>query len=164
MNKSIHNVIEPEMIEIKKISSKNPSIKKTDIYKQSNSISNIFKNSLDIIKQKVSVINIRPTTLHIILKYVMEEIETTPIKGSEQKEFALKLIGELIIDLSDKEDEETLLKLLNDGTISNIIDLIVDATNGRLNINTTIVTTTRCINTCIPYFCSTKKKPTHPTN
>ena len=44
----------------------------------------------------------------------MEEIEDTPLKGSEQKEMALKLIKELIIDLTEKEDERTLLQLLND--------------------------------------------------
>lgn len=158
MDNSIHNVREPEMIEIKKIQSKKSIINNKSNNKQTNSIINIFSKSLNIIKEKASVINIRPSTLHLILKYVMEEVETTPVKGAEQKEFALKLIKELIIDLTDKEDEETLLKLLNDGTISNMIDLIIDATKGKLNINTSITVATGCINTCIPYLFSSKIK------
>ncbi len=120
----------------------------------------LYAGSFDIIKQKVSTINICPSTLHLILKYVMEEVESTPIKGVQQKEFALKLIRELITDLTDKEDEETLLKLLDNGTISNIIDLIVDASNGKLNINTTIEVAKGCFTICLPYLFSviTKKK------
>ena len=158
MDKSIHNVREPEMIEIEKIQSKKSITNNTSNNKQTNSIINIFSKSLNTIKEKASVINIRPSTLHLILKYVMEEVETTPVKGAEQKEFALKLIKELIIDLTDKEDEETLLKLLNDGTISNMIDLIIDATKGKLNINTSVTVATGCINTCIPYLFSSKNK------
>jgi hypothetical protein len=120
----------------------------------------LYADSFDIIKQKVSTINICPSTLHLILKYVMEEVESTPIKGVQQKEFALKLIRELITDLTDKEDEETLLKLLDNGTISNIIDLIVDASNGKLNINTTIEVAKGCFTICLPYLFSViaKKK------
>ena len=158
MDNSIHNVREPEMIEIEKIQSKKSITNNTSNNKQTNSIINIFSKSLNTIKEKASVINIRPSTLHLILKYVMEEVETTPVKGAEQKEFALKLIKELIIDLTDKEDEETLLKLLNDGTISNMIDLIIDATKGKLNINTSVTVATGCINTCIPYLFSSKNK------
>ena len=158
MDNSIHNVREPEMIEIEKIQSKKSITNNTSNNKQTNSIINIFSKSLNTIKEKASVINIRPSTLHLILKYVMEEVETTPVKGAEQKEFALKLIKELIIDLTDKEDEETLLKLFNDGTISNMIDLIIDATKGRLNVNTSVTVATGCINTCIPYLFSSKNK------
>ena len=79
----------------------------------------------------------------------MEEVENQPIKGSEQKDLALKLIKNLIIDVPDKEDEDTLLKLLNDGTISNIIDIIIDATKGKLNINKTIKIASSCFPKCL---------------
>ena len=83
----------------------------------------------------------------------MELVEQTPLKGSEQKELALKLIKALIIDLTNGEDERVLLELLNDGTIGNMIDLIVDATKGRLDINTAVQVTTGCLNRCLPYLC-----------
>ena len=74
---------------------------------------------------------------------------------------SIKLIREIIKDLTDGEDEKVLIKLLDDGTISNMIDLIVDATRGKLNINSiqdvTLVASS-CINTCIPYFWGKKKE------
>ena len=83
----------------------------------------------------------------------MELVEQTPLKGSEQKEMALKLIRALIVDFTDAEDERVLLQLLDDGTIGNMIDLIVDATRGRLDINTAVQVTTGCLNRCLPYLC-----------
>ena len=83
----------------------------------------------------------------------MELVEQTPLKGSEQKEMALKLIKALIVDFTEGEDERVLLQLHNDGTIGNMIDLIVDATRGRLDINTAVQVTTGCLNRCLPYLC-----------
>ena len=88
----------------------------------------------------------------------MELVEDTPIKGVEQKAFALKIIRELFKDLTEGEDEIVLLKLLDDGSISNIIDLVVDATNGKLNINAIVETSTQCVTTCLPYCLSGKSK------
>lgn len=117
----------------------------------------IYNNTLETLKQKISVIEVKPSTLHLILKYIMEEVEETPTKGSEQKEMALKLMRALIIDLTHNEDEKVLLALLEDGTISNLIDLIVDATKGKLNINAATKVGSGCINNCIPYLFSKKK-------
>jgi len=142
-------VIDPKMIAIEHISSTN---------NQKELLATLYRGSFDIIKQKVSTLTICPGTLHLILKYVMEEVESTPIKGVEQKEFALRLIRQLIVDLTDKEDEATLLKLLDNGTISNIIDLIVDASNGKLNINTTVDVAKGCLTICIPYLFSFRRK------
>ncbi len=48
----------------------------------------------------------------------MELVEETPLKGSEQKEMALKLIRALIVDLTEGEDERVLIQLLDDGTLT----------------------------------------------
>lgn len=141
---------QPEIVELESINNLSS--------KENSNIKDIFHNLLIIVKNKVSVINIRPSTLHLILKYVMEEVEKTPIKGSEQKELTLKLISSLVVDLTENEDEKVLLKLLEDGTISNMIDLIVDATKGRLEINTLTEVTSGCINSCIPYIFGKKKR------
>ncbi len=116
-------------------------------------IQNVYETTLAKLKVKVSAISIRSSTLHLIIKYVMELVEQTPLKGSEQKEMALKLIRALIVDFTDAEDERVLLQLLDDGTIGNMIDLIVDATRGRLDINTAVQVTTGCLNRCLPYLC-----------
>ena len=93
MNKSRHGTREPEMIEIKKIN----SIKSKNINKN-NSLSELLSKSLNSLKVKLSSITLRPNTIHLLVKYVMEEVENQPIKGSEQKDLALELIKNLIID------------------------------------------------------------------
>tara|TARA_Y100001980_G_C14328808_1_gene146906 strand:+ start:168 stop:599 length:432 start_codon:yes stop_codon:yes gene_type:complete len=129
----------------------------TEITKPKSITKDIYESTLNKLKEKVSLITIRSSTLHLILKYVMEEIEETPAKGAEQKEMALKLIRALVIDLTENEDKKVLLKLLDDGTISNMIDLIVDATKGKLNINTIATVSVGCFNSCFPYLFSKKK-------
>lgn len=123
----------------------------------------LFSNVTTILKSRVKDISIRPNTIHLVIKYVMELVEETPIKGIEQKEFALKVLRNLFQDLTEGEDELVLLKLLDDGSISNIIDLIVDASRGKLNINTVVATSVTCISTCIPYL-TRKSKQTRNQN
>jgi hypothetical protein len=118
---------------------------------------NIYDTTLEAIKEKVSLITIRPSTLYLIIKHVMEEVEKTPVKGPEQKEIALKLIKALIIDLTENEDEKVLLDLLNDGTIANFMDLIVDVSKGKININKISKVSIGCFKRCYPYLCKSKK-------
>merc|ERR1712039_803121 len=113
--------------------------------------SQIFTAALEIVKGKLSVVTIRPSTIHLIIKYVIEELEDTPLEGTEKKEIGLQLMRELIIDLTEGTDEEQLLKLLDDGTISNLIDLIIDATKGKLNVNALANVGIGCSKTCLPY-------------
>ena len=147
---------EPEMIEIEKISVTNKKKEKAKAKAKIN-VPGIYDSILETLKEKVSVITIRPNTIHLVIKYVMELIEESPIKGVEQKELALKLIRALIIDLTEGEDELVLLKLLDDNTIGNMIDLIVDASKGKLDINTAAKVTSGCIKHCVPYLFPPKK-------
>ena len=48
------------------------------------------------INKKMKDVGVNVKTLHIIIKYVMEAVEQSPIKGKSQKTFALRLIKELI--------------------------------------------------------------------
>ena len=120
-------------------------------------IKNIYEKILIKVKEKMSVMKLRSSTLHLIIKYVMEEIEESPVKGTEQKEMALKILRELVVDLTENEDEKVLTQLLDDGTISNMIDLIVDATKGKLNINMVAKVGAGCFNNCFPYLFKNKK-------
>jgi hypothetical protein len=53
-----------------------------------------------------------------------------------------------------------LLLLIDNGTIGNLIDLVVDASKGKLNINAAAETTAGCLSSCLPYLLtkSNKKK------
>ena len=145
--------LKPELINMEKIKkNKKQTTSKTD-----ESSNNLYEKLLSNLKEKISVIEIRTSTIHLLIKYVMEQIEETQIKGLEQKELGIKLIRHLIIDLTENEDEKVLLQLLDDGTVGNLIDLISDATKGKLNINTIVDVSRGCINSCLPY-CFSKKK------
>lgn len=130
-------------------------IKKEDEIEKETSI---FINITNIARKKLENVSLKPNTVHLVIKYIMELIEDTPLKGVEQKELGLKVMRELFKDLTEGEDEIILLKLLDDGSISNIIDLVVDATNGKLNVNAVVNTSVQCITTCLPYCMRSKKK------
>mgnify|MGYP006126615691 CR=1 FL=1 len=131
-------------------------VKNNEIIIKTETNNSIYDNALILVKNKLSNITITASTIHLIIKYVMETVEKTPIKGTEQKDMALRLIRALIVDLTDNEDEKILLKLLDDGIISNMIDLIVDATRGRLNINRVVTLTSKLISSCVPFLCRKK--------
>lgn len=121
----------------------------------------ITNNTLSFLKEKLKGVYIRPSTVHLVLKYAMEYIEKTPVKGIKQKQITLNVLKALFVDLTDGDDERVLLSLLEDGTISNLIDLIIDVSKGKLDINTLIDTTEvtyGCLKSCLPYFCSGKKR------
>ena len=105
---------------------------------------------LKVVKEILKGTPINVTSLHLILKTVMEIVEGTPIKGSEQKTVALKILRQLFIDFTDDDLESTLIGLLDSGAINNLIDLIVDASKGKMNINTVVKTTKVCCKFWIP--------------
>jgi len=99
---------------------------------------------LKIVKDILKGTSINVTNLHLIIRTVMEVVEGTSIKGSEQKHLALKILRQLFIDFTDDDIESTLISLLDSGAIGNLIDLIVDASKGKTNINKIIDTTATC--------------------
>lgn len=101
---------------------------------------------LKVVKEILKGTTINVTSIHLIIKTVMEVVEGTPIKGSQQKTLALKILRQLFIDFTDDDIESTLIGLLDSGAISNLIDLIVDASKGKMNINTVVKTTKICCN------------------
>ena len=74
-------------------------------------------------------------TLILFLKYAMEIVEVTKLKGSEQKALALKLLRKLVETLEDEAVKNLCLTLIDSGAISQAIDVIVDASKGKLHIN-----------------------------
>jgi hypothetical protein len=69
-------------------------------------------------------------------KYAMEIIELTSVKGDEQKELVIRLLKELINESNiSYEMKEEALQFIRNGSLSKMIDIVVDATKGKLNIN-----------------------------
>ena len=87
--------------------------------------------------QKIEGIEINAETVMTLLRYAMEVVELSEIKGPQQKEMALKLLT-LAIEDSCLDDKETYLNMVKNGVVGTAVDLIVDATKGKLAVNKTI--------------------------
>jgi hypothetical protein len=74
-----------------------------------------------------------------LLTYAMELMEQTEIKGSLQKDLVIKILND-VLEINFEHTENPLklqlIEFLN-YEASNIIDLIVDASKGKININKT---------------------------
>lgn len=71
-----------------------------------------------------------------ILRIIMEAIEDKKLSGPQQKDLA-KLVLQNVINKSSMKDEDKkiCLELIDNGIIENTIDLISDASKGKLKIN-----------------------------
>lgn len=87
-------------------------------------------------KMATSNIVLSPSTVMKVLRIAMEAVEGAPIKGEQQKELAIKVIMEIATNVNLPEEQKALIKSVVDGGIvSDTIDLIIDATRGKLDIN-----------------------------
>lgn len=80
------------------------------------------------------VINSKNITL--VIKLAMEIVEASALKGEEQKKLVEKIIRKIVVEAPISDDKETLLlNMIDEGIVGDVIDLIVSASNGELNIN-----------------------------
>ena len=79
----------------------------------------------------------------------METIEETELKGIDQKKLALAIIQDIISEIKNEDEKKRLEELLHNNTISNIIELIVDATKGKINVNNISLIAGNCIEKCL---------------
>ena len=95
-----------------------------------------FDSCLGQLKERSSNIEINGQNLMIIVKYAMEIVEVSELKGVEQKEIAIKLVKKLVDDSKLKDNIKlTINDIIDSGVLSVTIDLIVDATKGKIDIN-----------------------------
>lgn len=103
-----------------------------------------------LLEQAIDV-GVKKSTIAILIKFVMEAVEDTPLKGAEQKDYALRLIRSLVVELADDEDKEYLLIAIDSGSVSDTIDLVVAASRGELNVNMIVET---AATSCLPCITS----------
>ena len=66
----------------------------------------------------------------------MEVVEATKLKGEQQKDLAVKLVRQIVVDAPITDDKEKLiLDMVDGGIVGSTIDVIVAASRGELNIN-----------------------------
>ena len=116
----------------------------------------IFESSLEKLKTRVEGIEITPQTIIFVMKYAMEIIEVTELKGSEQKEMVVRLIRSVVSEVSLKEEQKKLcLEMIDSGALAQTIDLVIDATKGRIQINQKLIMDTA--SKCAPFICGCSK-------
>ena len=100
-----------------------------------NTVEDLMTQIMEYVKSMLQDVGIKPSTLPKVIGYVMEAIETTPMKGKEQKDFCLKVIDGLIQELHDSDEKKILQDISSSGGIEGTIELVVSASKGELNIN-----------------------------
>ena len=110
----------------------------------------VFEESLDSLKQRLANIEIDASTIMTVLRFAMETVEATQLKGAAQKQLCKKLIRSVIEEAPISDDKEKLLlDLVDHGILENTMDLVIDATKGRLDINQVVKVAQGC---CFPFI------------
>ena len=100
-------------------------------------MSEIFEECLVKLHNALINVDITVKNVMVVVKFAMEIVEVTELKGEEQKELAVKLVRQVIVNAPISDDEEKLcLDMVDNGVMGNMMDLISDASKGNININT----------------------------
>jgi hypothetical protein len=105
------------------------------------------------LKEKVKDMEINDTTLMTMLKYAMEIVETSSLKGIQQKEACLSMLTRVINESPlSASKKELYLKMVKSGVVFSAVDLIVDASKGNLNINQNYKEAVKTLTLCQSFF------------
>ena len=107
----------------------------------------IFIDALAKLNEKTTDLDVNPKTIMTILKFSMEVVETTKLKGEDQKELAVKLVRQIVIEAPITDDKEKLL-------LDMIDEDILGDTKGELDINNVLEVASGC---CAAFLKSKKK-------
>lgn len=102
-----------------------------------NKKSKLFINSYITLKNKIKNIDVNSSNIISILKISMELVEQLEdVKGMEQRDFAVLLVREIIekSKMSNSQKENCLL-IIDFGVLDNVVDFVIDASKGNVNIN-----------------------------
>jgi len=113
---------------------------------------------IEEVKEKLADIGIKSSTMHLVIKYVIEAVEKFPTTGPASKNLALRIIKDLVGELPDSSEKEFILETLNNGLVADTIDLIISAAKGDLAINVVEDVIFTCIPSCINYFRKRREK------
>lgn len=98
----------------------------------------IFDDCYKKLQKKIAEHNITISvkTVTFVIKIAMEIAEATELKGQEQKTLVEGIVRK-VVKHSDIEDEkkQLVIAMLDEGVVGDVIDLVVSASKGELNIN-----------------------------
>lgn len=101
-------------------------------------------------------IDVSSKTITQIVKIAMEIVEATKLKGSEQKALVEKIVRKIIVDSPLEESKKSIvISMLDEGIVGDVIELVVSATKGELDINSVEKVATGC---CLAFLKSRKSR------
>ena len=101
-------------------------------------------------------IEVSSKTITQIVKIAMEIVEATKLKGKEQKVLVERIVRKIVNDSPLEESKKSIvISMLDEGIVGDVIDLVVSATKGELDINTVEEVATGC---CLAFLKSRKAK------
>ena len=105
----------------------------------------VFEDSLAKLKLTIGDLEINAKSIITVVRFAIEVVEVTQVKGEEQRILAVRLVKKVVEDAPISDDKEKfLLDMINEGILDNTIDLVVDASNGNININTVVKVASGC--------------------
>jgi len=101
-------------------------------------------------------IEVSSKTITQIVKIAMEIVEATKLKGKEQKALVERIVRKIVMDAPlDESKKSIVISMLDEGIVGDVIDLVVSATKGELDINSVEKVATGC---CLAFLKSRKAK------
>ena len=118
-----------------------------------------FERCLGILKNKTKDTEINSTTIIKVIKIAMEIVEATQLKGIAQKKLVNKLVRQIVVDapISDKK-EALLLEMIDEGIVGDMIDLVISASHGELDLNAVQDVAKNCCSNLMEHYCCGKSK------
>lgn len=108
-------------------------------------MSESFDAVYDQLKEKLADVEINVTTITTVVKFSMEIVEMTQLKGKEQKKMVEKLVRKVVEDAPISDDKEKfLLDMVDEGVVGDVIEMVVSASRGEFNINATVDVAQTC--------------------
>lgn len=90
-------------------------------------------------------LEIKPETITTVIKLTMEIVEASKLKGEDQKKLVTKIVRKVVVDAPVTDDKEKLmLDMVDQGIVGNVIDLVVSASKGEVNVNAVITAAAGC--------------------
>ncbi len=106
-----------------------------------------LREILITLKKKIGDMEINADNITKVLKFAMECVEVTELKGDAKKDLAIKLVRQIVEEapISD-EKEKLLLDMIDQKVLHGMVDLVVEAKEGKIDINALKQVGTGCCN------------------
>ena len=111
--------------------------------------STYFSNLYTMFKSEITDIDFTPANAGKILSVAMKVVEVSELKGEEQKLVAKELLRKAVNGMQESEHKTLLTNMLDNDVIEDMIETIVLATKGKLQINEVAKKVRR---RCCPFF------------